>query len=84
MMSFLYLTRLIGTEPHPIAINITHVIAVHPAVTFDHYGKANWADGADIWVTPLDNSEGQSAWRVVEDYGTVTGALADAQRSATS
>ena len=83
-MSFLYLTRVfgIGIEPRPIAVNSAHIIAIHPAVTFDHYGKPTFADGTDIWTTPIDSAEGTSAWRVVEDYGSVTGALADLRRSA--
>lgn len=73
-MSFLYLTRLIGGEKHPIAL--------HPAVTFDYYGKASFADGTDIWTVPIDSAEGTCAWRVAEDYGMVTGMLADLRAGA--
>jgi len=77
-MAFLFLERMIANQVHPIAINPTQVIALHPAVSFDHYGKATFAGGTDIWTVPM--AEGSSAWRVVEDYGTVTGALADLAR----
>ena len=79
-MNFLYLTRMIGDEAKPIAFNSAHIIALHPAVTFDHYGKPTFVDGTDIWTTPLGTYDEISAWRVVEDYGTVTGALADLRR----
>ena len=81
-MSFLYLTRLIGGEKHPIAINASQVVALHPAVTFDYYGKASFADGTDIWTVPIDSAEGTCAWRVAEDYGMVTGMLADLRAGA--
>ena len=82
-MGFLYLTRMIGVgEVKPIAINAAQIVSLHPAVTFDYYGKATFADGTDIWTVPIDAAEGTAAWRVVEDYGMVTGMLADLAKGA--
>jgi hypothetical protein len=81
-MNFLFLTRLIDDTPKPLAINADQIVALYPAVDFDHSGNATELDGTDIWTTMIDAQEGTCAWRVVEDYGMVTGMLADLRREA--
>lgn len=72
-MSFLLLYRMIGPSvKQPVAINLRHVIAVHPATDFDHYGNAKTVDGADIWTTMESGSIEASPWRVVETYDEIS------------